>query len=77
MLDVSGYKVISLGRLGAFQKNVIIRIGAASYRLSWPDPQAFLSNGIECGRYNVATEFEMRAANHLFVFCIDAAAHTQ
>jgi hypothetical protein len=54
----TSHQILRPSRLGAFQKNVIIRIGAHSRLLCGPDPETLFTNGMKCAGCDLLTALE-------------------
>ena len=68
MSHVSRDKVIGACAVGAFQKDIVIGIGAGVNAIRDADPETRIPNGLKCACDNFRAALESRTADDLLVF---------
>lgn len=77
MFHIAGHKVVSIGCLGALQKNIVVRVGAGLHSNGGFDPNARLPDGAERIRDFSLASPESGPANDFLIFRIHWAADTK
>ena len=71
MLEVAGHQVIRTCGMRAFQKNIVVRVGARLNRLRGPHPEAFLANSLQGRGYHFFIAREARPPDYFFVLGVN------
>ena len=77
MSEVSGHQVLSLSRLGAFQKNMVIRIGTCLDGLRGTGPKSPFRGSLEVCGNDVLRPFKAWPADDFFVSGIYTSADAE
>jgi len=77
VLEIAGHQVIRTCGMRAFQKNIVVRVGARLDRLRWPHPEAFLADSLQRCGYHFFIAREARPPDYFFVLGINTSAYAQ
>ena len=77
VLEIAGHQVIRTCGMRAFQKNVVVRVGARLDRLRGTHPETFLADGLQRGGYHFSVAPEARPPDYFFVLGINTSAYAQ
>jgi len=77
VLEIAGHQVIRTCGMGAFQKNIVVRVGARLDRLRWPHPETFLADSLQRRGYHFFIAREARPPDYFFVLGINTSAYAQ
>ena len=77
VLEIAGHQVIRTCSMRAFEKNVVVRIGARFDRLRGTHPETFLANSLQRRGYHFFIAREARPPDHLFVLGLNTPADAQ
>jgi len=77
VLEIAGHQVIRTCGMRAFEKNIVVRVGARLDRLRGTHPETFLANSLQRGGYHFFIAREARPPHYFFVLGINTSADAQ
>src|SRR5206468_1338865 len=77
VFEIARHQVVCTRRLGAFQKNIVIRIETRLSHFSRSDPKSLLSDRLKSGRNDLFAALQAGTADNVFVLSVNVGAHAQ